>query len=195
MTKPRVLLLGDSMRMGYQEDLRRELAPVAETLFSPENGRDTTFTLWQANQLLHEYGDVDVIHWNNGYWDMNPEPPMLERLHPLPEYRYFLTRLAEFLGQHTKHLVFATTLPVRYTGHAADNTGIDIDITYDDAVVRAYNAAALPIMQTHGVAINDLYHFALQDPNYFKGPDRLHLSAEGNRRVAAHTAAFLRQYL
>ena len=90
----KALLLGDSIRMGYDDMVRGLLAGRAEVLYDPEdNGRFAAYTLWQANQLLRAHGPVDVVHWNNGYWDMNIESPKREPIHPIPDYQHFLRRI------------------------------------------------------------------------------------------------------
>ncbi|WP_461225448.1 hypothetical protein [Lacticaseibacillus suihuaensis] len=186
---PRVLLLGDSIRMGYQDVVKDELAGKADVVAPVDNGRDTTYTLYQANQLLAGDGDFDVIHWNNGYWDMNIEPPLETPLRPLPEYGYQLDRLAELLLAHCHTLLFATSLPIERSGAAVDNTGTGAEIHYDNEWVVAYNRAAKTVMAARGVAIDDLYQVALAGPHFYKGADHLHLTAAGNRVVGQAVAA------
>ena len=75
----KVLLLGDSIRMGYDDYVKELLDGKCEVIYDPDdNGRFAAYTLWQANQMFKKYGKFDVVHWNNGYWDMNVEPPMAE---------------------------------------------------------------------------------------------------------------------
>ena len=76
----KVLLLGDSIRMGYDEYVRDLLKGKAEVYFEEDNGRFAAYTLWQVNQVFRHQGQFDVVHWNNGYWDMNIEPPMTEAI-------------------------------------------------------------------------------------------------------------------
>lgn len=191
----RVLLLGDSIRMGYEKYVEEGLGEKINTVYSEENGRDVSTTLWQANQFFKEMGDFDVIHWNNGYWDLNPEAPMTESFHPLDEYVHFLIRMVKFFSQHTDKLIFATTLPVFGKGTVMDNTGTGGLVTYDKELVINYNCAATAVMNQYDVTINDLYEFALQDKNLYKGPDMLHLSDEGNHAVADEIVEVINTYL
>ena len=63
----KALLLGDSIRMGYDDMVRGLLAGRAEVLYDPQdNGRFAITTLWQANPLLRAHGPVDEVHWNKG---------------------------------------------------------------------------------------------------------------------------------
>ena len=78
----KVLLLGDSIRMGYDDYVKEELDGKCEVVYDAEdNGRFAAYTLWQANQMFKHHGHFDVVHWNNGYWDMNIEAPMTEAMH------------------------------------------------------------------------------------------------------------------
>jgi hypothetical protein len=58
-----------------------------------DNGRFAPYTLWQMNQMFYKFGPFDIVHWNNGYWDMNVEPPMNAPLFSIEEYMYFLRRI------------------------------------------------------------------------------------------------------
>ena len=64
----KVLLLGDSIRMGYDDYVKEELDGKCEVIYDAEdNGRFAAYTLWQANQMFKHHGHFDVVHWNNGY--------------------------------------------------------------------------------------------------------------------------------
>lgn len=190
--KPKVLLLGDSIRMGYQNKVLENLSGEMDVIFPKENGQDTSTTLWQANQIFNQHGNFDVIHWNNGYWDMNIEPPMEEPFHPINEYRYMLNRMAQFFSMHTKELIFATTLPIKNGGTSLDNSGTNSKITYNNKWVTEYNQAGLEVMNKNHVFVNDLYAICLQDEYYFKGPDCLHLTDEGYCLLGDHVSTVIK---
>ena len=192
----RVLLLGDSIRMGYDDMVRDLLAGKAEVLYDAEdNGRFAAYTLWQANQLLRRYGPVDVVHWNNGYWDMNIESPMTEAIHPLPEYQHFLRRIIGLCRGQGAQVVFATTVPILDAGSAQDNTGTGASIAYQNDWVVTYNRAACEVMREEGVPVNDLYTLCLSGPDYYKCADRLHLTEEGYLACARQVVASVTPYL
>lgn len=192
----RVLLLGDSIRMGYDDMVRDLLAGKAEVLYDAEdNGRFAAYTLWQANQLLRRHGPVDVVHWNNGYWDMNIEFPMTEAIHPLPEYQHFLRRIIDLCRGQGAQVVFATTVPILDAGTARDNTGTGASIAYRNDWVVTYNRAACEVMREEGVPVNDLYTLCLGGPDYYKCADRLHLTEEGYLACARQVVASITPYL
>ena len=190
----RVLLLGDSIRMGYDEYVKEILAGEFEVEYDDaDNGRFAAYTLWQANQFFKNRGRFDVVHWNNGYWDMNIEAPMTEPMHPLDEYVRFLGRILSEIRKNGAVPVFATTTPILPAEAEAEVTVEGCArFCYDNAWVLKYNAAAVSLMKKEGVAVNDLYSLCISDPHYYKCPDLLHLTEEGYRRCAEQTAQAIR---
>ena len=181
----RVLLLGDSIRMGYDDYVREYLDGRCEVIYDEnDNGRFAAYTLWQANQMFKRYGHFDAVHWNNGYWDMNIESPMTEPIHPLDEYLHFLRRILGEIRQNGAKPIFATTTPILFRC-SGDDAPENRRTNYRDAWVRQYNAAACALMEAEDVTVNDLYGLCLQDENYYKCGDYLHLTEEGYRRCAA----------
>ena len=191
----RVLLLGDSIRMGYDEYVKELLAGEFEVVYDDvDNGRFAAYTLWQANQFFKNYGRFDVVHWNNGYWDMNAEAPMTEAIHPVDEYVYFLGRILKEIRRNGAVPVFATTTPILSKEAAAEVTVEGITpFVYDNEWVRKYNEAAVKFMKSEGVMINDLYALCSEDRHFYKCPDLLHLTEEGYRRCAEKTAQTIRE--
>lgn len=190
----KVLLLGDSIRMGYQSFVKEELAGEYEVLYPEDNGRFAAYTLWQVNQEFKHNPDIQLVHFNNGYWDMNIEAPMTEAIHPVEEYVRFLRRIVTLCRQCGAKVVFATTVPILGTGAAGDNTGVQGTINYSDAWVQQYNAAATTLMEELDVPVNDLYALCMEDDRRYKCEDLLHLSEEGSRRCAKQVADYVRKY-
>lgn len=191
----RALLLGDSIRMGYDEYVKELLDGEFEVVYDDfDNGRFAAYTLWQANQFFKNYGHFDVVHWNNGYWDMNIEYPMKDAMHPVDEYVSFLYRILKEIRNNGAVAVFATTTPILSEKAAAEviKDGIP-SFKYNNEWVEKYNAAAVSLMKREGVTVNDLYSLCLEDPHYYKCPDLLHLTEEGYRRCAEKTADLIRK--
>ena len=191
----RVLLLGDSIRMGYDEYVKEILSGEFEVVYDDaDNGRFSAYTLWQANQFFKNCGKFDVVHWNNGYWDMNVEAPMTEAMHPVDEYVHFLGRILAQIRNNGAVPVFATTTPILSKEAAAEviKEGIT-PFVYDNEWVVKYNNSAVSFMKSEGVMINDLYSLCLKDRHYYKCPDLLHLTEEGYRKCAEKTADAIRK--
>ena len=190
----KILLLGDSIRMGYQNEVMELLKDEYEVVFPAENGRFAAYTLWQANQEFRQHADIELVHFNNGYWDMNIEAPMTEAIHPICEYKNFLRRIVALCRQYGAKVVFATTVPIIESGNAIDNTGISGTINYCNDWVKEYNSAAIRVMNELDVPINDLYSLCMEDEHRYKCDDLLHLTVEGNRRCAKQVAQYIRRY-
>ena len=191
----KVLLLGDSIRMGYDEYVKELLSDEFEVVYDDaDNGRFAAYTLWQANQFFKNHGHFDVVHWNNGYWDMNIEAPMRSAIHPVGEYVHFLGRILAEIRENGAVPVFATTVPILSEEAAAEviRDGV-ARFAYNNEWVTEYNAAAVAFMESEGVMINDLYSLCLQDRHFYKCPDLLHLTEEGYRRCAGQTAEAIRK--
>lgn len=192
----RVLLLGDSIRMGYDKKVREILKDEIEVVFAEEdNGRFAAYTLWQANQFFKNCGCFDLVHWNNGYWDMNIEAPMTEAIHPIDEYVHFLKRIIRLIRQNGAKIIFATTTPIYKPGAAMDNTGTSGSLQYNNDWVVEYNEAACRLMEKENIVVNDLYSLCLKGPMYYKCEDMLHLTEEGYWEAARQTAECIRKTL
>ena len=182
----KVLLLGDSIRMGYDDYVKELLEGKCEVYYdAADNSRFAPYTLWQLIQMYNQYGPFDLVHWNNGYWDMSFDKTTHEPLIPVEEYAHYLRRIARILKNKGAKVVFALTTPILTSGSAADNTGTGaLNISFNDELVQKYNSVAQMIMEEERITINDLYSLCKQDKNYFKCEDMLHLTDDGYRTCA-----------
>ena len=94
----RILLLGDSIREGYEPYVRKAGRPCRGR-GTGENGRFSFYTLWGVNLWMKELGTPDIVHWNNGLWDVHREAPRGELLTPIIDYVTNLKRIAHERGQ------------------------------------------------------------------------------------------------
>ncbi|MEZ0537663.1 SGNH/GDSL hydrolase family protein [Caldicellulosiruptoraceae bacterium PP1] len=180
----KVLLLGDSIRMGYQEYVKEGLKGLAEVVAPEENGRFAKYTLWGVNLWIKELGKPDIVHWNNGLWDVHHEAPMVEALTHIDEYVETLGRIINELKRTGAKIIFATTTPVQVDAIGRSNAEID-----------KYNKAAIELMQKEGIEVNDLYSLVKEDLNKYICDDKLHLSDEGYRRCAEKVVEVIKKYL
>ena len=163
----RVLLLGDSIRMGYDKYVRKMLEEECEVCYSADNGRFTTYTMEQAIQMFNSEGPYDIVHWNNGVWDICD----LFDDGPFTTKEYYIAtmcRIAGILQKKAKKVIFATTTPVRYENVHDKNERI-----------IEFNEALVPELEKMGVQINDLHSLVYADINKYIRDDLIHLSEEG----------------
>ncbi len=207
----KILLLGDSIRMGYGEYVREILNGKAEVFYPNDNGRFLQYTLrqlqdWKAS--LHLKGDeIDVVHWNNGLWDVGhlgvgatgeaeaaTALPVLqagycvyekESLTPPPFYEAMLRRVHQRIRTLFPRagIVFAYTTPVL-------EDQCPSFLYRSNAEIRAYNETARKVLEPEGVRFNDLYSFAEAELTSLHR-DWVHFNEEGSRKIAAEIAAFL----
>ncbi|WP_274365627.1 SGNH/GDSL hydrolase family protein [Paenibacillus thermotolerans] len=180
----KVLLLGDSIRMGYEPLVRAGLQGIAEVVAPEENGRFAKHTLWGVNLWIRDLGKPDIVHWNNGLWDLHHEAPMVEALTSLDEYIETLRRIINELQRTGAKIIFATTTPIPSDGTGRSNAEIDL-----------YNKAAVELMNRHGIEVNDLNRVVKQDLNGYICEDKVHLTEQGNIKCAEQVIEKIKKYV
>lgn len=184
--KKKVVLLGDSIRLiGYGPKISALLGETCEVWQPADNGRYSAYTL---HAIMHywqnDIRDADVIHWNNGLWDIQIGTDG-QQLALLDDYLRTMSRIADILLRNTKTLIFATTTPV---------TAVHPDIRNAD--IDRYNAALVPILSGKGVVIDDLHALVAADIDRFvRKDDNIHLTEDGNTVCAEAVADMIRRFL
>ncbi|MEM9803455.1 MAG: SGNH/GDSL hydrolase family protein [Planctomycetota bacterium] len=201
----RVLLLGDSISIGYTPYVREELAgeavvvrptlPNPNGTTRPENCEGTNKGVENLERWLAlEGGDWDVIHFNFGLHDLKRVAPgtgknSTDPRHPhqaSPErYERQLGQIVDRLRITGARLVFATTTPVPEG---------DLRPYREPADAVEYNAVARRVMERAGVTVNDLWSFVEQSGEPWLNVADVHFTeagyeALGNRVAGAVLAA------
>ena len=180
----RVMLLGDSIRMSYQGTAERELADIADVWAPDDNGRFVKYTLWYISAWVEECGSPDLIHWNNGIWDIYRQNPEIGIFTPLDEYLLYLQKALRELRKTKARIIWGTTTPVRPACTTCRNADID-----------RYNAEAARFMTTEGIAINDLNALLKHDVDAHLAEDHVHLSDAGIAACGKGVAQAIRERL
>ncbi|HUQ95669.1 MAG TPA: SGNH/GDSL hydrolase family protein [Bryobacteraceae bacterium] len=175
---PRVLLIGDSISIGYTLPVREVLRGKANVHRIPANGATTRFTLESIEPWLGS-SKWDVIHVNWGLHDLKIMEGGKHQV-PIEEYASNLQKLVDRLKQTGAKVIFATTTPVPQgklnpLRHPAD--------------VPLYNAAALRVMKRNRIAVDDLYAAVLPKLKDVQLPENVHFTPEGSRFLAAHVVS------
>jgi len=170
---PRVLLIGDSISIGYTLDVRKLLAGRANIHRIPANGGPTTNGLARLKQWLGD-SKWDVIHFNWGLHDLKFMPDGKRQVEP-PEYEQHLRELVKQLKATGAKLIWCATTPVPEGKLSPARKNGD---------VIAYNAIAKKIMDENNVAIDDLYAFALPQLAKIQRPENVHFTPEGSAVLA-----------
>jgi acyl-CoA thioesterase-1 len=176
---PRVLLIGDSVSIGYTLPTRAFLTGKANVHRPAANCSSTGNGLRNLKTWL---GDQkwDVIHFNFGLHDAKL-PPEGVRHAPPEVYEKQLRELVKLLKATGAKLIFATTTPVPNRGNLAP------DRRFGDVAV--YNAVARKVMTEHGVAIDDLNSAITPYLANLQRPNDVHFTAAGSELLAKHVAA------
>ena len=206
----KVLLLGDSIRMGYDEFVKEYLAHEAEVFFNEDNGRFLQYTLrclqdWKEQSRIPD--DVDVVHWNNGLWDVGHlgigathEAEALtatsgitsggfayeeDNLTPPDFYRHMLVRVYKRIRLlfPVSKVIFAYTTPI-----VGDSP--PFLFRCNEEVCR-YNAIARSTLEPLGVVFNDLYSFADANARELHR-DWVHYNDDGSRLLARRVCEAIR---
>lgn len=188
---PRVLLIGDSISIGYTLPTRELLAGKANVHRIPTNGGPTTRGITEIDKWLGEKS-WDIIHFNWGLHDLKYMDVQGDRIDPkkgkvqvpIDDYERNLRQLTQRLKKTGAKLIWCTTTPVP--------SGSEARIAGDES---QYNAIASKVMAEEGVTTNDLYTFAKPQMAKIGLPANVHYSPEGYQVLATQVAAAIENAL
>ncbi|MBQ7760425.1 MAG: SGNH/GDSL hydrolase family protein [Clostridia bacterium] len=150
----KIVLIGDSIRMGYDKYIKDALRGSAEVFYPSENCRFAEYVLRYAHEwkASGEWGDdVDLVHWNAGLWDA------LELFGdaPLTSISYYGEAIARI--DKRLRMLFPKAKFVFATSTNVNEKMSDPDFTRHNATIEKYNAEALRVLSGTDTIINDLY--------------------------------------
>ncbi len=177
----KIVLIGDSIRQGYDKYVKMAFDGVAEVYYPEDNCRFSAHILrhlldWK--EIMKCGDDVDLVHWNAGLWD---DLIMIDGKHhiPLHMYKENVERICNMI--HILYpkatVVFATSTPCNeefFKTYKYKRTNADTE---------EYNRAAVEIVKAHDGKINDLYAL-LKDNQMAYHSDQTHFyTKEGTRLI------------
>jgi acyl-CoA thioesterase-1 len=174
---PRVLLIGDSISIGYAPAVRKLLDGKTNVHLIPENGATTTNGLKNLSAWLGG-GRWDVIHFNWGLHDLRIMEDGKHQV-PIEAYQKNLGELVARLKMTGAKLIWCSTTPVPEGKLSPPRRPGD---------VPRYNEIAARVMQANRIAINDLYGFALPRLAQIQRPENVHFTEEGSEQLAKTVA-------
>lgn len=150
----KVVLLGDSIRMGYDKYVKEALDGVAEVFYPPENCRYAENVLrfahdWKAKGAWGD--DVDLVHWNAGLWDV------LELFgdEPLSTKDYYANLIPRI--DRRLRMLFPKARIVFATSTSIIEEKCKPHFRRHNSTIEEYNAIAISALEGTGTLINDLY--------------------------------------
>jgi len=186
--RPRVLIIGDSISMGYTPYVQRIFRGTAVVRHHRGNAGPTARGLEDIEKWLGRKKWA-AIHFNWGLWDMYGWKH--EGHDQTPEtYERNLDTLVARLKQTGAVLIWATTTPA--CPEAEEESGLIIgpkgEAEYLDAAAR--------VMKKHGVQINDLHALIKPvQPKYARGENDVHYTKDGYKLMAGQVADSIRKAL
>jgi len=181
---PKILIIGDSISLGYFPKVKESLASKAMVKHNPGNAQHTGTGLEKIEDWIAGE-DWDIIQFNWGLWDLcyrHPDSKIYGQrdkingtiTYNLQTYTQNLEELVGFLKANTSaKLIFVTTtyVPINEAGrHSAD--------------VAKYNEVAKVVMKKNDVIINDIYKksIAIHHKNGLGNQD-VHYNKEGYKEL------------
>lgn len=183
---PRVLIIGDSISIGYTLPARALLEGKANVHRIPQNGGPTTNGLANIEKWLGE-GPWKVIHFNWGLHDLKFMPEGHRQVEK-EAYEKNLRALVARMKSTGAHLIWAATTPV-------PEGELNPPRKFGD--VTDYNALAERVMKENGVEINDLNAWVTPKLKELQRPNNVHFHPQGSdylgQRVAEVIEAALKR--
>lgn len=190
--KKNIFLIGDSIRQGYCEVVREELADSAEVFFVKDNCRNTQYVISNLRKWANMFDRperVDLVQFNCGHWDIAHWCGGEDSLTSRGEYArnmYVIIDMLTLLFPNAK-IVCATTTTMNPDGTQSENVRSNWEISRYNGVIRAVAAdKELPV--------NDLFALTVGwEASFYK--DYCHFTQEAYVLLGKEVARFLRLYL
>lgn len=182
----KIVLVGDSIRMGYQPFVQQKVGSRAEVWGPAENcGHSLVHRESLAAWAIET--KPDVYHFNCGIHDLVPIDSA--RRFALSGYVRNLKLIVKRLkGETRARLIWATTTPMLVPRDGVtpkSRCRLDRD-------VQRYNAAALAVMNDNAIEVNDLYQ-AIMDAGVEEclSDDKCHMAPKGNEVLSDAIVRFI----
>lgn len=184
----KIILIGDSIRLGYDKYVKNALSGVAEVYYSDDSARFSQYTLRYLSDWKNDNGwgeDIDLVHWNTGLWDvleMYGEEPISN-----------LQQYGETIGkiQRQIKLLFPNAIQIFATSTSVLEEKYGPTRKRHNATIEQYNKIAIEVLSNTDCLINDLYTLTKCAPLEIRNGDPTHFyTPEGTKligdRVLSH---------
>lgn len=187
--KPVVVLIGDSIRIGYAPHVVKFYNNQVDIRSLEANGGDSANVLKNIDQWVISV-QPDVVHLNAGLHDLKLDRKTGKHQVELEEYKANLKKILDRITKETKATVlFALTTPVLDDRHQANKPFDRLDKD-----VKAYNRAAAEVLREFPeIRVNDLYTVASKlDLEKALVKDGVHFTPQASQALGRRVAEFIR---
>lgn len=194
--KTKILIIGDSISIGYTPFVKTYFSNRAIVSHNPGNAQHTGTGLMNIEQWLGN-DQWDIVQFNWGLWDLcyrhqeskasgNRDKINGNIEYSVAEYASNLDSIVTIIKKKTKaKLVFVTTTYV-----PKDEPG-----RYENDVQK-YNDAAKKIMKKHSVHVNDIYKASVSIHKLNgNGSNNVHYHRKGYEKLGTLITSFLKKQL
>lgn len=193
----KVILIGDSIRLGYQPYTSLYLMEKAD-IRGPESSCGHTYHILEnAYRWLGEEGDV-IYHISACHHDIMTVPyESNKNLVDISDYVANIQRIIKYihLANPKAIIIWATSTPVvDEKVYATLNTMKGNGLYNKDVII--YNNAAVKEVTRLGIPVNDLYTYVLEgDPDRIMLEDGIHFNETGYQLLGEQVANALQVFL
>ena len=191
--RDKVLLIGDSLRVGYCTHVQRFLKADVEVTYPDENCRNTQYILTNLRRWKNMFRDVSkvkLVCFNAGHWDIAHWNCSEESLTSEPEYARNIKKIIiqlRLIFPNAK-IVFFTTSPINVAFY---NKWMNPRTNEE---VKRYNELAVAVADREGVIVEDMNSVIAAFGNEcYK--DYAHLTDEYNEKLAMYVAGVVDKHL
>jgi len=190
--KPKVLIIGDSISLGYTPTVKELLKDKAIVSHNKGNAQHSGYGLENLEEWISK-DDYDLIQFNWGLWDLcyrHPDSKVQGNRDKVngtvtfspEEYAQNLEAIVKLLKAKTNaKLVFVSTsyVPKKEEGRFAKDA-------------QKYNKVAKKVMKKYSIPVNDIYKKSKAiHKKYGQGDNNVHYKKEGYKALGEVIAAYL----
>lgn len=190
--KHKILIIGDSISIGYTPFVKKHFSKNAIVQHNPGNAQHTGIGLLKIKEWIGE-DDWDIIQFNWGLWDLcyrhsdakvygNRDKVNGEITFSLLVYEKNLEEIVQSIKQVSNaKLVFVTTsyVPKEEAGRFKKDA-------------QKYNQVAKKVMKKYNIKVNDIYKVSKAIHKEFgKGTDDVHYTKHGYEKLGKEISKFL----
>jgi hypothetical protein len=185
----KIILIGDSIRLGYDKYVKDALEGVAEVYYPNDSARFSQYTLRYLSDWKHDNGwgdDIDLVHWNTGLWDvleMYGEAPISN-----PQ------QYGETIGkiQRQIKILFPRAVQIFATSTSVIEEKYGATRKRHNSTIEQYNRIAVETLSDTGCLINDLYTLTKNAPMEIRGGDPTHFyTPEGTKLIGDRVLSYI----